>query len=78
MSADRVAEITALILAWDGAAFEGKRDAKIALDAKFRSLMPDATQDEIEHTIQHFRNRQVKEAKAQQRREDTPKVQPEG
>jgi len=30
MSADRVAEITALILAWDEATFEGKRNAKIA------------------------------------------------
>jgi hypothetical protein len=77
MGAQQVDEITALIIAWDEAPFEGKRNAKIALDAKFRSFMPEATQEEIEHTIQHFRNRQVKEAKARQRREDTPKVQPE-
>ncbi len=75
MSADVAAEVTALILAWDQAPFSGKLDAKRALDAKLLSLLPDATPAEIEHTIQHFRNRQVKEAKARQRREDTPKLQ---
>jgi hypothetical protein len=62
-------------LAWDDAPFEGKRDAKAALDKKLLSLLPDATPGEIEHTIQHFRNRQVKEAKDRRRKEDTPKLQ---
>jgi hypothetical protein len=75
MCADVAAEITALILAWDDAPFEGKRAAKNALDARFRSIMPDATQDEIEHAIQHFRNRQVREARDRRRREDNPKLQ---
>ncbi len=76
MAEDLSAEITALILAWDQATFAGKREAKAALDARLRALLPDATTDEIEHTIQHFRNRQVKEAKARQRKDDTPKLQP--
>ena len=74
MSAETEAEITALILAWDNAPFLEKRAAKNALDNKLRSILPDATTGEIEHTIQHFRNRQVKAAKERQRREDTPKM----
>lgn len=74
MSAELEAEITALILTWDNASFEEKRAAKNALDKKLRSLLPDATDGEIEHTIQHFRNRQIKEAKKRQRKEDTPKI----
>ncbi len=75
MSAGAAAEITALIVAWDSAPFDGKRDAKIALDTKFRSLLPDATTEEIEDAIRFFRNRHVQEAKARQRKEDTPKLQ---
>jgi hypothetical protein len=74
MSAEQASEITDLILAWDDAPFEVKHNAKIALDAKFRSFMPEATQEEIEDAIRFFRNRHVKAAKERQRKEDTPKV----
>ncbi|MCE0521496.1 MAG: hypothetical protein LV480_01120 [Methylacidiphilales bacterium] len=75
MSAQQQQEVTALILAWDSAPFANKRDAKKALIDYLRGIQPDATDDEIEDLIRFFRNRYVKEAKRQQTREDTPRVQ---
>jgi hypothetical protein len=77
MSADEAAEITALILNWDNAPLEEKRAAKTAINDKFRVFIPDASVDEIEEAIRFFRNRHVKAARDRQRKDDTPKVQPE-
>jgi len=77
MSEQQQQDVTALILAWDAAPFMGKREAKKTLVDYLRGIQPEATDDEIEDLIRFFRNRYVKEAKARQRKDDNPKVQPE-